>query len=158
MKTKLLLVAVAAASAFVLLGGVGASANPATGFTPTPLAKGNLAQPVEISARGIDFSTESSTDVYIQKATFAAFGNTGWHQHPGLVVVNVKSGTLIHHTGCLATVVHTGESFVETPLTTGMVENPHPETAEVFFTIIVPKDSPARIEAVAPNCSSEGSD
>jgi quercetin dioxygenase-like cupin family protein len=60
------------------------------------------------------------TDVVVAQNTFAAGGDqSGWHSHPGMVVVTVNTGeiTLYSVTGgsCSVTTYHQGDTFVERP-------------------------------------------
>ena len=153
MKTKLLRVFLAAASAFVL-GGVVARADPPDGFTSAVLANGTLAQPTRINGSGIKFSTSGATTVITQRGEFVTGGITGWHMHPGLTVVTVKSGTVTNHSGCHVTVLSAGQTFVEPPFTPILVPSPT-GPAVVFATLVVPAGSPARIEVTPPECSDE---
>jgi quercetin dioxygenase-like cupin family protein len=151
MKIKLFRVFLAAASVFVL-GGVVARADAPDGFTAVALAKGRLAQPTEIGG-AIEFSTSGATDVITQRGEFVAGGITGWHMHPGLTVVTVKSGTVTNHSGCHVTVLSAGQTFVEPPFTPILVTSP--TGAVVFATLVVPAGTPARIEVTPPDCSDE---
>ena len=54
---------------------------------------------------------------YVPNAAEPRF-DSGWHTHPGLTVVQVKSGTFeITQVGCTPTIVGPGQTFIEIPNT-----------------------------------------
>src|SRR5579872_5639386 len=59
---------------------------------------------------------KGATDVLEAELIFQPGASTGWHIHPGPVIVVVKSGALteIHRNGCM-TVHHAGTGFFESP-------------------------------------------
>lgn len=160
MKTKaLVFFAVVVGAVFLASNAVMAS--PPVGFTAKVLAKGTLAKPAEIGALGIRFSTEGSTDYFVQQVDIAPGGRSGWHEHPGLVLVAVATGSVIVHIGCKAAQHYSaGQTFVEPPLTPTLVENASSTApAQNFATLVVPAGRAPRIELPgAPTCSHEESD
>ena len=131
-------------------------ATPGKDFGATVLAKGTLAGPTEMNALGVEFSTEGSTDVWVQQVDFGPGGHSGWHMHPGLVVVVVAIGSVTNHVDCGPTQVYTvGQSFVEPPMTPGIVSNASSTApARTFATLVVPAGRAPRIDVpVAPDCS-----
>jgi quercetin dioxygenase-like cupin family protein len=160
MKLKVFVVLAVAVCA-VFLSSNAVMATPAVGFTAKTLAKGTLARPVEIDALGIQFSTERSTDLFVQQVDIAAGGSSGWHEHPGLVMVAVATGAVIVHVGCKAGQQYSaGQTFVEPPLTPMLVENASSTApAQNFAAVVVPAGSAPRIELPgAPACSGKESD
>ena len=160
MKTKAFVV-IAVAIGAVFLSSNAVMANPAVGFTAKVLAKGTLSERAEINALGVKFSTKQSTDVYVQQVDIAPGGISGWHEHPGLVMVTVATGAVIVHSGCQAGQQYSaGQSFVEPPLTPIMVENASSTSpAQNFATLVVPAGRAPRIELPgAPDCSAKESD
>lgn len=62
-------------------------------------------------------ATRDTTNVRLRvlQSSFESF-DSGWHFHPGLVVVQVTSGKLkIYREDCQPVVVQPGETFVEVP-------------------------------------------
>lgn len=160
MKTKAFVV-IAVAIGAVFLSSNAVMATPSVGFTAKVLAKGTLSKPTEIEALGVQFSTERPTDVYVQQVDIAPGGRSGWHEHPGLVLVAVATGAVIVHTGCQAGQQYSaGQSFVEPPLTPIMVENASSTSpAQNFATLVVPAGRAPRIELpTAPDCSAKEED
>ena len=73
----------------------------AVGFTGTPIGRGNLGPfHVKSKAAGYDVELKSrdNTDIAVANVVVAAGGNSGWHTHPGPVLVVVKTGTITHST------------------------------------------------------------
>jgi quercetin dioxygenase-like cupin family protein len=160
MKTKPFVVLAVAIGA-VFLSSNAVMATPPAGFTAKVLAKGTLSKPAEIEALGVQFSTERSTDVFVQQVDIAPGGSSGWHEHPGLVVVAVATGAVIVHIGCQAGHRYSaGQSFVERPLTPMLVENASSTApAQNFAAVVVPEGRAPRIELpTAPDCSGKESD
>jgi hypothetical protein len=62
--------------------------------------------PMKVSQDGIELKTKSETTVTTFDLTYPPGSFSGWHSHPGIVIVVVKSGTVIRQTGCDA-----GETF-----------------------------------------------
>jgi quercetin dioxygenase-like cupin family protein len=160
MKTKAFVV-IAVAIGAVFLSSNAVMATPSVGFTAKVLAKGTLSKPAKINALGVKFSTEQPTDVYVQQVDIAPGGVSGWHEHPGLVMVAVATGAVIVHAGCQAGQQYSaGQSFVEPPLTPILVENASSTSpAQNFATLVVPAGRAPRIELPsAPDCSAKESD
>ena len=75
------------ASVVLLLTATTALATPPSGVTAVELARGT-------SAAAYTITHEANRDTSTQTLTFAPGAATGWHTHPGPVVVIVQSGTL----------------------------------------------------------------
>ena len=87
----------------------------------------------------IRVSTNRPVDFTVAHLTFAPGGTTGWHVHPGPVLVVVKSGTITKYAAdCSATRFTAGRAFVERgPRDLNMVLNEartHAETIVTFIT------------------------
>lgn len=69
------------------------------------------------SGSGVHLKTKSSTDIVTQEIVIGPAGHTGWHSHPGPVLVTVKEGTLrliyADDTACRGTEYSAGDSFVD---------------------------------------------
>ena len=99
---------------------VGAAiATPGIGVLGAPVhARGTLADQLNVrSGSGIELVARSSVDVVTQQITIAPGGSTGWHGHPGPVLVTIKSGamTLVYANspGCAGRTYTAGQSFVD---------------------------------------------
>jgi quercetin dioxygenase-like cupin family protein len=121
--------------AVLVLGLVGSNEAHAQGnsLQITTLAQGSSQKKTPI------MRVNQANDVLQALLVFQPGGETGWHIHPGPVVVVVKSGAITetHRNGCV-TVHPTGSVFFETA---GEVHNATNQTggvAEVFATFISP--------------------
>lgn len=136
-----------------------AYASPATGLTPTTLATASLASPVNIHNGGVKLRTRVATDVRVQQIVFAPNSTSGWHHHPGMVMVVVASGSVtVWNKHCKATTygvgLPAGAAFVEAGNEPNLVTST--DGATNYVTYVVPKVDPAvfRIEDDAPYCAS----
>jgi quercetin dioxygenase-like cupin family protein len=155
LKTKLFLLLAVAMSALVLGSSTAAATQPTGGFKSTVLVKGALANRYEIEGLGIQFATERPTDVYVQQVDFPGHSSSGWHQHPGLVLVTVKTGTITFHFGCRIATFAAGQSFVEAPLQVGLAENLADTPAQVLAAFVIQSGQPPRLDHDAPVCNGE---
>ena len=77
-----------------------ASASIAFGTPPflasgSPPVRGTIEQPFKVELNGvIKVKTKAALDVVDQTVTIQPGGNSGWHGHPGPVLVVVKAGTV----------------------------------------------------------------
>ncbi len=82
--------AVALGAGFLLVGV--AVATPGIGILSAPVhARGTLAEHQVVNSKsGVHLNTKGSVDVATQQIVIAGGGSTGWHSHPGPVLVTVK--------------------------------------------------------------------
>jgi hypothetical protein len=108
-----------ALSAFVAV----TKANPASGVTPTLVARGTYdGFNVRSDPHGsiADFRAHSTdpVDIVVQRHDYAPGANTGWHQHPGPIFITVTQGTLTFYEyndpTCTPHVYSQGQGFVDT--------------------------------------------
>ena len=135
-----------------------AYASPPTGFTPTTLATASLDSPVQVRGDGVRLRTKGATNVRVQKVVITPDGSSGWHHHPGIVMVVVASGSVtLLNEHCEATMygpgLPNGAAFIESGDEPGLVTSTGGATS--YVTYVVPKVNPAvfRIEDVAPRCA-----
>ena len=134
-----------------------ALATAASGLTPTTLSRGTVAEEVHFNTGEVKFQTKADVDLVTQTITFAAGSTSGWHAHPGVVLVTIASGSLVRYDGnCSATTYTAGSAhsaFVESGDHSGLVRNETTSSAVVYVTYIVPKGTTAlRINKADPNC------
>lgn len=129
-----------------------------TGLTPTTLATASLDRHVRVHSDGVRLRTKEPTDVRVQQLVFAPDSSSGWHHHPGLVMVVVASGSVtLWDEHCKATMygpgLPNGAAFIESGDDPGQVTSA--EGATNYATYVVPKVNPAvfRIEDDAPRCA-----
>jgi quercetin dioxygenase-like cupin family protein len=127
-----------------LFAGVAALATPPTDFVPEPLARGSLGQ-LDAQHDGVEVRSENTNaDVAVSKVTIGPGGSSGWHHHPGVVLVSVASGTLTRYThNCDKTVYTAGEGFTESDDHPATVQNEGNADVVVYVTYIVPSDTPS---------------
>ncbi len=133
-----------------------ALASPGSGFTPTILAhRATLSDSVQVNDDRIKLQTKDPTDVQVQTITYAPHGFSGWHFHPGLVIVVVESGHVTaHYSDCHTRIYGPHETFVESGTAPFMASNESDtESAVVYATFIAPAGSPFRIETNPPACA-----
>ena len=144
----------------LLLGTImpGASASPPTDLKITSLATGTLDQPLQVKNDGIRLRSKAATDIRMQTITLAAGGKTGWHHHPGLVLVVVESGSVtVWEADCTSTTYGPNEA-AGAVFTEGGDESQEVTSASggrVYATFVVPHADPAvfRIEDPARSCT-----
>jgi hypothetical protein len=75
------------------LAGV-ALASVGSGFTPTTLVTANFNGTVHLNSDRVKFQTKDPTVFRTQTITVAAGAFSGWHHHPGVILVSVKQGAV----------------------------------------------------------------
>ena len=56
----------------------------------------NFDHEVHVNSDRVKFQTKGPTDVRVQRVVVGAGGYSGWHHHPGVLIVAVQSGTLTY--------------------------------------------------------------
>jgi hypothetical protein len=103
---------------FLLVVGV-AVATPGMGILSAPVhARGTAPDKLIINSKsGVHLKTKDSTDFVTQQIVIAGGGHTGWHSHPGPVLVTIKRGAMrliyANDPTCTGTVYEPGDSFVD---------------------------------------------
>jgi len=132
-----------------------ALANPGSFVTTTILGhRATLSDTVKLNQNRIKFQTKVATDVQVQTLTFLPHGTSGWHLHPGVVIVVVESGHVTtHDANCETRTYGPHQSFVESGSAHMVSNESQTDSAVVFATLVVPVGSPFRVEASAPPCA-----
>jgi hypothetical protein len=110
--------AAAIAAGFVAVVGT-ALATPGVGIIAAPVhARGTVDHSQIVNSKsGVHLKTKGSVDFATQQIRIAEGGSTGWHSHPGPVLVTVKAGALrliyADDESCLGTVYEAGDSFID---------------------------------------------
>ena len=149
-----LVVAVAAIIAAAAL------ATPAVLVTSTGLAEGNVEDidaKVKTGAWKIDIDTKGPTTVATSEIKVAPGGNFGWHSHPGVSLVIVKSGTSTFYSGedptCTPQVHRAGSAYVDPGGMTHIARNEGAVELVLLVTRLMPAGATPRIDQPAPgNC------
>ena len=147
----------------------------ASGFVSTAVARGNAGAFHIRSTDGFDveIKAKDSTDIAVSNVVVAPGGTSGWHSHPGPVLVVVKTGTITFyragkHGGqngddengdnganapiCSRTVYPTGSAFVEVPAPghVMLAKNEGSTEATVTATYFAPPGAALRIDRPWP--------
>jgi hypothetical protein len=124
----------------------------------TPLVTANFDGKVHLNSDRVKLQTKGPTDVRVQKINVGPGGFSGWHHHPGIVIVTVASGSVtLMHSDCSsktygpghpngAVFVEGGDDPTQASSTTG---------ATLYATFIAPSADPPvfRIEDPVQPCS-----
>jgi hypothetical protein len=139
-----------------------AVASPPFKFSATTLvSEAEMPHPVHVNSDRVKFQTKDPVDVRVQEVNIEPGGRSGWHHHPGIVIVAVKEGaiTLVDGADCSATTYGPGSPngsvFVESGDTPGEARNlSADQSAKAYATFVAPDKDPGvfRIEDAPVNC------
>jgi quercetin dioxygenase-like cupin family protein len=123
-----------------------------TTFVRAPLDTDRSNGGVKASADDVQLHTKGATDVAVQTIVSPRGGSSGWHTHPGVVVVAVKSGTVtLYDHECHTTEYGPGQAFLEVGDEPLLVRNETDSDAVLYVTLIFPKSATSlRIEHPQP--------
>ncbi|HEV8544761.1 MAG TPA: cupin domain-containing protein [Candidatus Limnocylindrales bacterium] len=147
----------AAAMALVAVAVTIASASPASGVTPTLLARSTYDsfKVMSYPDSGGLFKAEAKQpiDVVVRRHDYAVGGSTGWHAHPYPVFITVISGELTFYEyddpTCTPIVVSAGEGYVDSG--NGHIgRNETDQPAADISVIMAPVGAPFRAELETP--------
>ena len=129
-----------------------AVATPSSGFTTALLARASLAEWLKIQTH-----PHQITDIVVQSVAIEPGGQSGWHYHPGPIVVAVKAGTITLYNGddptCTPRSVSAGAAFIEEAGHVHLARNEGTITEQHVSTYILPLGAPTRVDAANPgNC------
>jgi quercetin dioxygenase-like cupin family protein len=144
MKRTTLLVTVGVTVLALLALVVGAAlATTPSGVTATPLTRATLGE-FKAKNDGIKVkSVRGSADIAIVKLEISPGGSTGWHHHPGVVMVAVDSGSVTEYDAqCHPTVIDAGNGFVESKGEVHLVRNEGDVKAVLYATFLIPTATP----------------
>ena len=122
-----------------------AHATPPAGVTTKILGSGTTLAGFTIHADGIKVESTDAAGVTVAHLTFAPGGTTGWHAHPGPVLVIVTTGSVTKYSAqdCTAHTYTAGQAFVEHgPTDENLVRNDGSVPAETLVTFITPPGAP----------------
>jgi quercetin dioxygenase-like cupin family protein len=136
-------------------------ATPPSGASVTPLAP--VAQFDEINAKAkigewkARIKTKGVSDLHVVQVTIQPGGTLGWHSHPGLSFVIVKSGTATIYEGddptCTPHVLPTGSSLFEPAGDVHIVRNEGSVPLVNVVMQLTPTGAPRLISEPSPgNC------
>ena len=144
------------ALALVVMFAGSALATPASNFIGTITSRATLSDSVHFNTGEVKFQTKGAVDFVTATVNIAPLGTSGWHSHPGVVLVSVVSGSLtFYDANCNAEIHPAGTSFVESGDAAGLVRNESSTTpALVYATYLVAAGTTAlRVDAPNPGCT-----
>ena len=132
-----------------------AVASPPSGLTSTIFVTADLEQAVHLNSDKVKFQTKGPTDVRVQRFDFAAGAYSGWHHHPGMVIVAVQSGAVtLTHADCSSVTygpgLPAGSVFVERG--DDPVQASSATGATVYVTYVAPDGAGFRVEDDPVTC------
>lgn len=128
----------------------------ATTFVRATLGANKKHEGIKAYAGHVKLHTKGPTDIAVQTVTVAPGGSSGWHSHPGIVLVGIQSGTLTRYDAHCGTIQYgPGQGFVEFGNHPALVRNNTSAPVVLYAAFIVPKSAPAlRIDKPQPaTCS-----
>ncbi|HEV7389322.1 MAG TPA: cupin domain-containing protein [Gemmatimonadaceae bacterium] len=138
----------------------GPSFTAAVGFTGATVGRGNIGA-FHIKSRSdgynVDLKSKDNSDILVTNLAIAAGGHSGWHSHPGPVLVVVKTGaiTLYHENdpSCTGQRYTAGTVFVEEGGVVHIARNEGTVDETMVASSFLPAGAPGRIDEAAPgNC------
>lgn len=168
--TRLGLLGAAAGGIALAVVGVPATATPGSGFAPSPLAVGVLAETM-IRAENLDkaakaanadhwdlmLKTGNDSTVGVDNISVQPGGFSGWHKHAGITVVTVASGQInwVDGVTCTMKTYRAGDTFIEPAGRPHNVKNPYGNTATFAAVQMRPVGTGPRIDVpvAPPNCN-----
>jgi hypothetical protein len=151
----------AAVAGVLVIGTIASVAlgSPGLGFNPSTLVTASLPNKIELNVDGVKFRTKGPSDLRVQKIVIDPGGYSGWHHHPGIVIVSVASGAVtITQLDCSSKTygpgLPDGSAFIEGG--DGPVQASTVGGATAYATYVAPHAVPPvfRIEdAVPPPCT-----
>jgi len=102
--------------------------------------------------------SKDNTDIVVANIAITPGGTSGWHSHPGPVLVVVKTGALTIYRGddptCSPTLHPAGTAFTEEGGVVHIARNEGAVDATTVATFFVPGSAPQRIDQALPgNCA-----
>ena len=148
-----------AASLIILVAGT-VLATAGSGLTPVIVSRGIATERVHFNTGEVKVQTKAPVAIVTQTIGFAAPSTSGWHAHPGVVLVTVTAGSLTRYDGNCSPTVYTANTaksaFIESGDHAGLVRNESTTTAAaVNVTYLVPEgvaNTQLRIDKANPGC------
>jgi hypothetical protein len=135
-----------------------ALATPGSGVSTTTFVTANFPNSVHFNSDRVKFQTKDPTTVRVQKLVWVAGAYSGWHHHPGVIIVTVESGSVTVEDSSCNSVTYgpglpNGAAFVEGGDDPIQVTSAHGATE--YAMQIAPAANPPvfRIEDDPPACA-----
>ena len=99
------------------------------------------------------FITSGPSNFIVQDVSYNPGGHTGWHSHPGILLITVTEGSIEwYNANCEKHVYNAGDSLTENT-SLHFFRNVGSVNARVMVTYVLAKGQPRRIDEPAPACS-----
>jgi quercetin dioxygenase-like cupin family protein len=125
-----------------------------TSGSPAPAFRASMDDSIQINTERIKFQTKDAADVLTQTVTYAPGAYSGWHLHPGIVIVSVKEGSVTRQFADCSYERHpAGTAFIENGEDPAMeVRNlSATESAVLYVTWVVPDGGATRVDEGVDN-------
>jgi len=100
----------------------------------------------------LDLENKGQSEFYMQDLVVGPGGHTGWHSHPGLLLITVREGSIdFYDKDCVKRTYGAGQSFTESAEPHNAL-NPGSGNAHLLVAYIIKKGEPRRIESPQPKC------
>src|SRR5262249_25065003 len=123
-------------------------------FNRATLTTDAIHEGAHLQGWNVQLELEGTTDFVQQDVALAPGGYSGWHSHPGPVLITVKSGTAIwynaNNQACAPIVYPAGSAFREPAGLNHYVANAGTTNLELLNTYVVPKGAATRHEESQP--------
>lgn len=129
----------------------GGAAVPPPGPSAGPVVTGTLDGGTRARQDGIALRTREDATVRTFNLTYPPRAESGWHQHPGVVLATVEEGRVVQRVGCRRNVWRAGQSFTEVEPHL-IVNRSATEPAVLRITQIVPVGATLREDVDPPRC------
>jgi quercetin dioxygenase-like cupin family protein len=149
--------ALAGCTALAALGAAVAWATPNFGLNTVvltgPVVLGEIDLKSKTDAHKAMVKTWGDSDVYVVQNKIVPGGHTGWHSHPGISFVTVRSGTATEYHGddpSTPNVYPAGTGFVEEAGGVHIIRNEGATELELVAFQLLPHGAVRRIDEQAP--------
>ena len=125
------------------------------------IARGTFAEGFHVKRKTgkweINLKAKDPTDVAVRSFAYEPGAYTGWHRHPGPVLIQVLEGTVTFYESddphCTPIVVGAGQGYLDTGEHAHIGRNETNQPARDLVVFFAPPGTPLRIDAPAPgNC------
>jgi quercetin dioxygenase-like cupin family protein len=100
----------------------------------------------------VHLEDKGQSEFYFQDVVLGPQGRSGWHTHPGLLLITVKEGSVDwYDKDCNKCTYRAGQSFTEGAEPHNVL-NPGPGNAHLLGAYIIKKGEPRRSESQQPKC------
>jgi quercetin dioxygenase-like cupin family protein len=114
---------------------------------------GSLKERIKVGAEWtVALEDNGQSEMYFQDLVIGPGGYTGWHSHPGLLLITMKEGSIdFYNKDCVKTTYAAGQSFSEGADPHAFV-NTGSVNARLLVAYVVKSGEPRRIERSQPKC------